>query len=205
MAEPPARAAEPSARLISAACARESDFFAIGWNQSLLPDDVPMQRPRSTAHTRAMCVIWPLQDGVAAVPQNSRPSSGDVGTMEHRIAFAVEITRCHLIAQLPYSTALPGPLSMLLLLRLEDASARQTMMISWCHYSDAGTSHRDREPICFGVQCSKISSARRRMCRSPPMHNLPVAISPAHPFFHGRPHGQAEMRRGGLGSFKWCL
>jgi hypothetical protein len=42
------------------------------------------------------------------------------------------------------------------------------MMISWCHYSDAGTSHRDREPICSGVQCSKISSARRRMCRSPP-------------------------------------
>ena len=57
---------------------------------------------------------------------------------------------------------------MLLLLRLEDASARQTMMLTWCHYSDAGTSHRDREPICFGVQCSKISSARRRMCRSPP-------------------------------------
>lgn len=45
-------------------CVRKCDFFAIGWNQSLLPDDVPMQSPRSTAHTRAMCVIWPLQDGM---------------------------------------------------------------------------------------------------------------------------------------------
>ena len=66
-------------------CVRKCDFFAIGWNQSLLPDDVPMQSPRSsTAHTRAMCVIWPLQDGVAAVPQNSRPLSGNRRTSEGR-------------------------------------------------------------------------------------------------------------------------
>ena len=58
-------------------CVRKCDFFAIGWNQSLLPDDVPMQSPRSTAHTRAMCVIWPLQEGVAPVPQNSRPPSSN--------------------------------------------------------------------------------------------------------------------------------
>ena len=63
-------------------------------------------------------------------------------------------------------SALSGNTQLLLLLRLEDLGARQTM-ISWCHHSDAGTSHRDREPICFGVQCSKISSARRRMCRNP--------------------------------------
>jgi len=126
-----------------------------------------MQRPRSTAHTGAMCVIWPLQDEVAAVPQNSRPSRNR--WIKGRI-FAVEITWSQLIAHLQY--ILPGAPRVferveLLLLRLEDSSARQTMMISWCHYSDAGTSHRDREPICFGVQCSKISSARRRMCRNP--------------------------------------
>ena len=126
---------------------------------------------RAAPHTLALCVSsgrFRMESLLCRRTLGLRLAT--VGTRELRIAFAVKITRCQLIAQLPYSTALPGPLSMLLLLllRLEDASARQTMMISWCHYSDAGTSHRDREPICFGVQCSKISSARRRMCRSPP-------------------------------------
>jgi hypothetical protein len=75
--------------------------------------------------------------------------------------------------------------AMLLLLRLEDSSSNKSIMISRCHYSVLA-SHRDREPICFGVQRSKISGARKRMCRNPccnitctPFHTVNQGVSRA--------------------------
>jgi len=181
VAEPPARAAEPSGRLISAACS--SDFFTIGWNRSLLPDDVPMQPAQDC--TKALCVSYGrfrLELLLCRRTLGLFEPGSQRGIWDN--AFEID----HLVAQLHTLGAHRG-CCFCCASRIR-ARANHDIVVPLQRCWD---SHRDREPICFGLQRSKISGARKRMCRTP-MHSLPVAISPAHPFTS---HGQAEMRRGG--------